>query len=146
MERHVSEVRDPSRWVSKRARGLVRVTVVATVLPLLVAVLAVTRSASALEESHIQQIEGAVVKYICAERDWLDCWGEQPSNCEKIIAPVAKTCLEQYLPAVKESVQYDQARTIGLKIITCLNQEFGGNRPFGRKTSPECLQVPQHLQ
>ena len=140
----MSENRESVRSLFKMA-GLVRGAFLATILPLLVVVL-LARSAAALEESHIQQIEAAVVKHICSEREWLDCWGEQPSNCEKIIAPVAKTCLEQYLPAVRESVQYDQAQTIGLKIITCLNQEFGSNRPFGKKDSPECLQVPQHLQ
>jgi hypothetical protein len=146
MERRVGEKRESSGSTSSGIEGLMRWPVLAAILPLLVAVLLFTRSAAALEESHIQQIEAAVVKHICSEREWLDCWGEQPSNCEKIIAPVAKTCLEQYLPAVRESVQYDQAQTIGLKIITCLNQEFGSNRPFGKKDSPECLQVPQHLQ
>ena len=141
----MSENRESLRSLFSGMAGLVRVSFLSAIVPLL-ALLLVTRSASALEESHIQQIEAAVVKHICAERDWLDCWGEEPGRCEKIIAPVAKTCLEQYLPAVKESVQFDQAEAIGLKIITCLNREFGGSRPFGKKTTPECSQVPQHLQ
>ena len=113
---------------------------------LVVTIVLGTQGALALEDAHIKKIEEAVVKHICSEPAWVECWGERASSCERVMTPVTKTCLEQYLPAVKESVQYDQARIVGLKIITCLNNEFVATRPFGKKDSPECAQVPQHLQ
>lgn len=102
--------------------------------------------ASALEEAHIKQIEAAVVKHICSDSSWLECWGEKPSSCDKVIGKVAETCLGQHLPRVKAGVQYEEARVTGLKIIKCINDEFSVSRPFGKKDTPECQEVPQHLQ
>lgn len=105
-----------------------------------------TTSASALEENHIKQIEAAVVKHICSDSSWLECWGEKPSSCNKVMGQVAERCLGQYLPGVKQNVQYEQARATGLKIIKCINNEFALSRPFGKKDTPECQEVPRHLQ
>ena len=105
-----------------------------------------TTSASALEESHIKQIEAAVVKQICSDSSWLECWGEKASSCDSVMGKVSERCLGQYLPGVKQNVQYEQARATGLKIIKCLNDEFAESRPFGKKDTPECQEVPRHLQ
>jgi hypothetical protein len=102
--------------------------------------------ASALEDDHIKQIEAAVVKHICSDSAWLACWGEKPASCNAIIGKVANTCLGQYLPGVKQNVQYEQARAAGLKIIKCINDEFSVSRPFGKKDTPECQEVPTHLR
>lgn len=102
--------------------------------------------ASALEESHIQQIEAAVVRHICSDSSWLACWGEKPEACKDLMGKVASTCLEQYLPGVRQDVKYEEAREAGLKVIKCLNQEFASTHPSGKKDSPECRVAPQHLQ
>ena len=105
-----------------------------------------TPPALALEDDHIKQIEAAVVKHICSDTAWLECWGEKPASCNAIIGKVANTCLGQHLPGVKQNVQYDQARATGLKIIKCINDEFALSRPFGKKDTPECQEVPTHLR
>jgi hypothetical protein len=99
-----------------------------------------------LEPGHIKTIEAAVVKHICSDPAWVTCWGEQTTDCSKLIGDVAQRCLENFLAPLPTGVKYEQAQAAGLKAITCINVEFAANRPLGKKDSPECQQIPAHLQ
>ncbi len=105
-----------------------------------------SRDARALDSSQMTQVEDAVVNHICSDPNWVACWGEQPSRCSTVIRTVAHRCLEQYLATVDTGMDINKAQEIGVKIIGCLNQEFLQSHPMGKKNSPECAEVPQHLR
>jgi hypothetical protein len=108
--------------------------------------LTTTNPARALDNSQISQIEDAVVKHICSDPSWVACWGEQPSSCTTVIRSVAHRCLQEYLSTVQTGMDPSKAQDIGVKIIGCLNKDFLESHPMGKKNSPECAEVPQHLR
>jgi hypothetical protein len=100
----------------------------------------------ALDGSHIKQIEESVVNHVCSNTSWLTCWGDNPASCSEIIRRVASSCLKQFLPTVPQEVQYQEARETGIRIVECINKEFASSRPFGKKNSEECRDIPEHLK
>ena len=104
------------------------------------------QAAHALDNNQISQVENAVVTHICSEPTWVACWNEQPSQCTSVIRTVAHKCLEEYLATVQTGMDPGKAQDIGSKIIGCLNKEFLGSHPMGKKNTPECAEVPQHLR
>ncbi len=127
--------------------ALGRIGVVTSVVCVLVGAFSISaRSAHALENSQISQIEDAVVTHICSDPNWLACWGEQPSSCTSVIRTVTHKCLQEYLATVQTGMDPSKAQEIGGKIIGCLNKDFLQSHPMGKKESPECAEVPQHLR
>jgi hypothetical protein len=100
----------------------------------------------ALDSTQISQVESAVVTHICSDPSWVACWNEQPTQCTSVIRSVTRKCLEEYLATAQTGMDQTKANEIGSKIIGCLNKEFVASHPMGKKNTPECSEVPQHLR
>jgi hypothetical protein len=100
----------------------------------------------ALDSTQMSQVESAVVTHICSDPSWVACWNEQPTQCTSVIRSVTRKCLQEYLATVQTGMDQSKANEIGSKIIGCLNKEFVASHPMGKKNTPECSEVPQHLR
>lgn len=102
--------------------------------------------AVALDDARLTQMEDAVVKHICSDARWLSCWGESPGDCVRITRSFTRRCLKDNLVDVNDSLDQQRAQRVGLQIVTCFNKEFVASHPMGKKNTPECKEIPEHLK
>ena len=100
----------------------------------------------AYDDAAITDMEGKLVSQFCQEREWLRCFYEQPSECERVVARFVRPCLEQVLSS--ESAQGDPqvAQRLTAATLACFNKRFEEDHRGGKKKTPECKNAPAHLQ
>lgn len=90
------------------------------------------------ESSLIQRAEEAVVRQLCSDPTWLECWEESPERCDTIMRLPVRACLSQNLPEAYQEIRSEQARAVSLKVVRCIRYEFSSTRLFGRADAVEC--------
>ena len=104
------------------------------------------RAALAHDEQKIAEMESKLVAQFCQEREWLRCFYEEPSDCERIVQRFVGPCLTKLVKGQSPQSDPQRVHAIASSALDCFNKTFEAERRAGKRTTPECKNAPAHLQ